>query len=175
MEIFPVLSAIFEGIYGECPYKSPTDMGVNMVGCCIMDDEVCAEASRQEIIRRYYQALARLAKDMGSKEEVYKIELLMKQAKITTDLRRVVGAANERAEKTGSPAAAMELDDGTIITGKTTNLLGASAALLLNVVDVYKRQDHGYGRKTYPFYFSFPPAPLFPFPQQVCRNYFFQF
>lgn len=123
VEIFPVLSAIFEGIYGECPYKSPTDMGVNMVGCCIMDDEVCAEASRQEIIRRYYQALARLAKDMGSKDEVYKIELLMKQAKITTDLRRVVGAANERAEKTGSPAAAMELDDGTIITGKTTNLL----------------------------------------------------
>ena len=107
VEIFPVLSAIFEGIYGECPYKSPTDMGVNMVGCCIMDDEVCAEASRQEIIRRYYQALARLAKDMGSKDEVYKIELLMKQAKITTDLRRVVGAANERAEKTGSPAAAM--------------------------------------------------------------------
>ena len=76
-----------------------------------MDDEVCAEASRQEIIRRYYQALARLAKDMGSKDEVYKIELLMKQAKITTDLRRVVGAANERAEKTGSPAAAMEHPD----------------------------------------------------------------
>ena len=96
VEIFPVLSAIFEGIYGECPYKSPTDMGVNMVGCCIMDDEVCAEASRQEIIRRYYQALARLAKDMGSKDEVYKIELLMKQAKITTDLRRVVGAADSR-------------------------------------------------------------------------------
>ena len=142
VEIFPVLSAIFEGIYGECPYKSPTDMGVNMVGCCIMDDEVCAEASRQEIIRRYYQALARLAKDMGSKEEVYKIELLMKQAKITTDLRRVVGAANERAEKTGSPAAAMELDDGTIITGKTTNLLGASAALLLNVVKVLGNISH---------------------------------
>lgn len=142
VEIFPVLSAIFEGIYGECPYKSPTDMGVNMVGCCIMDDEVCAEASRQEIIRRYYQALARLAKDMGSKDEVYKIELLMKQAKITTDLRRVVGAANERAEKTGSPAAAMELDDGTIITGKTTNLLGASAALLLNVVKVLGNISH---------------------------------
>ena len=146
VEIFPVLSAIFEGIYGECPYKSPTDMGVNMVGCCIMDDEVCAEASRQEIIRRYYQALARLAKDMGSKEEVYKIELLMKQAKITTDLRRVVGAANERAEKTGSPAAAMELDDGTIITGKTTNLLGASAALLLNVVKVLGNISHSSDR-----------------------------
>ena len=142
VEIFPVLSAIFEGIYGECPYKSPTDMGVNMVGCCIMDDEVCAEASRQEIIRRYYQALARLAKDMGSKEEVYKIELLMKQAKITTDLRRVVGAANERAEKTGSPAAAMELDDGRIITGKTSDLLGASSALLLNVLKELAGIDH---------------------------------
>lgn len=136
VEIFPVLSAIFEGIYGECPYKSPTDMGVNMVGCCIVDDDVCIEASRQEIIRRYYQALSRLVKDMGSKEEVYKIEVLMKQAKITTASRRVVGAANERAERTGSPAAALELDDGTIITGKTTNLLGASAALLLNAVKV---------------------------------------
>lgn len=142
VEIFPVLSAIFEGIYGECPYKSPTDMGVNMVGCCIVDDEVCAEASCQEIIRRYYQALTRLVSDVGSKEEVYKIELLMKQAKITTDLRRVVGAANERAEKTGSPAAAMELDDGTIITGKTTNLLGASAALLLNAVKVLGNIPH---------------------------------
>lgn len=136
VEIFPVLSAIFEGIYGECPYKSPTDMGVNMVGCCIVDDDVCIEASRQEIIRRYYQALSRLVKDMGSKEEVYKIEVLMKQAKITTASRRAVGAANERAERTGSPAAALELDDGTIITGKTTNLLGASAALLLNAVKV---------------------------------------
>ncbi len=104
VEIYPVLSAIFEGIFGECPYKSPTDMGVNMVGCCIVDDEACVEASRQEIIRRYYQALSRLAKDMGSKEEVYKIELLMKQAKITTAARRVVGAANERAERTGYPA-----------------------------------------------------------------------
>ena len=129
VEIFPVLSAIFEGIYGECPYKSPTDMGVNMVGCCIVDDEACVEASRQEIIRRYYQALSRLAKDMGSKEEVYKIELLMKQAKITT-------------ERTGYPAAALELDDGTIITGKTTNLLGASAALLLNAVKVLGNIPH---------------------------------
>lgn len=142
VEIFPVLSAIFEGIYGECPYKSPTDMGVNMAGCCIMDDDICMEASRQEIIRRYYQALSRLVKDMGSKDEVYKIELLMKQAKITTDSRRVVGAANERAERTGSPAAAMELDDGTIITGKTTNLLGASAALLLNAVKILGNIPH---------------------------------
>lgn len=142
VEIFPVLSAIFEGIYGQCPYKSPTDMGVNMVGCCIVDDEVCKEASLQEIIRRYYQALARVARDMGSRDEVYKIELLMKQAKITTDMRRVVNAANTLAEKKASPAAAMELDDGTIITGKTTNLLGASAALLLNAVKVLGSIPH---------------------------------
>lgn len=136
VEIFPVLSAIFEGIYGECPYKSPTDMGVNMVGFCMVDDEVCREASLQEIIRRYYQALSRLSRDMGSKEEVYKIELLMKQAKITSDMRKVVNAANNLAEIKGSPAAALELEDGTIVTGKTTNLLGASAALLLNTVKV---------------------------------------
>ena len=134
VEVFPVLSAIFEEIYGECPYKSPTDMGVNMAGFCIVDDEVCREASMQEIIRRYYQALLRLAKDTGSKDEVYKIELILKQAKITTDKRSVVKAANERAEAMGSPCAALQLEDGRVITGKTTNLLGSSAALLLNAV-----------------------------------------
>lgn len=142
VEIFPVLSAIFERIYGECPYKSPTDMGVNMAGLCIVEDEVCRQASMQEIIRRYYQALSRLAKDMGSKEEVYKLELLMKQARISTDMRAVVNAANERAGINGSPAAAMELEDGTVITGKTTNLLGASAALLLNAVKVLGNIPH---------------------------------
>ena len=142
VEIFPVLSAIFEGIYGECPYKSPTDMGVNMAGFCVVDDEACREASMQEIIRRYYQALSRLARDMGSKEEVYKIELLMKQAKITTEMRKVVNAASQLAEEKGSPAAALELDDGTIVTGKTTNLLGASAALLLNAVKVLGNIPH---------------------------------
>ena len=135
IEIFPVLNASFEGIYGSCPYKSPTDMGVNMVGNCISDDEVCCEASRQEIIRRYYQALSRVVKDQpGSKNEVYKIELLMKQAKIVTSMRSVVPAANELAAREGAPAAALELPDGSIVTGKTSNLLGASAALLLNAV-----------------------------------------
>ena len=134
IEIFPVLSAIFEGIYGENPYKSPTDMGVNMAGNCIIDDDVCCEASRQEIIRRYYQSLNRVIKDEGSKDEIYKIELLMKQAKITPESRAVVPAALARAEQEGSPAAAIELPDGTITTGKTSNLLGASAALLLNAV-----------------------------------------
>lgn len=135
IEIFPVLNAIFEGIYGSCPYKSPTDMGVNMVGNCISDDEVCCEASRQEIIRRYYQALSRVVKEQpGAKNEVYKIELLMKQAKIVTSMRSVVPAANELAAVEGAPAAALELPDGSIVTGKTSSLLGASAALLLNAV-----------------------------------------
>lgn len=103
-------------------------MGVNMAGNCIIDDEACCEASRQEILRRYYQALNRVVKEDVGKEEVYKIELLMKQAKLTTDMRKVVPAALKRAEETGAPAAAIELPDGTIATGKTTNLLGASAA-----------------------------------------------
>lgn len=134
VEIFPVLSAIFEGIYGTCPYKSPTDMGVNMVGNCIIDDEACCEASRQEIIRRYYHALNRLAQGDGSGDEVYKIELLMKQAKVTTGQRGVVSAALEKSRENQLPAAAIELPDGTIITGKTSDLLGSSAALLLNAV-----------------------------------------
>ena len=134
VEIFPVLAAMFEGIYGYCPYKSPTDMGVNMAGNCIIDDTICQEASRQEIIRRYYQPLNRLSRDEGSKEEVYKIELLMKQAKITPQDRPVVVAANQLAQKNGSPAAALQLPDGQIVTGKTSALLGASAAALLNAV-----------------------------------------
>ena len=105
VEIFPVLSAIFEGIYGSCPYKSPTDMGVNMVGNCIFDDEACREASYQEIIRRYYHALNRLAKDEGSNEEVYKIELLMKQAKINIHSRQVVSSASDKSRSSPVPPA----------------------------------------------------------------------
>ena len=134
VEIFPVLSAIFEKIYGDNPYKSPTDMGVNMAGNCICDDEACRDASNQEIIRRYYQALNGLAEGTSTEEEVFKIELLMKQAHITVNDRTVVDAALKRAEETGAPAAALELPDGSIITGKTSNLLGASAALLLNAL-----------------------------------------
>ena len=142
IEIFPVLSAIFEGIYGECIYKSPTDMGVNMAGNCIIDDEACCEASNMEIIRRYYTALNNVVNDKGSENEVYKIELLMKQAKITTDDRKVTVAANQRAEKLGVPTAAIELQDGTIITSKTSDLLGASAALLLNALKALGGVDH---------------------------------
>lgn len=134
VEIFPVLDAIFEKIYGKNPYKSPTDMGVNMAGNCICDDEVCREASNQEIIRRYYSALKGLAQGTSDEEEVYKIKLLMNQAHITIAKRKVVDAALKRAKETGAPAAALELEDGTIITGKTTPLLGASAAMLLNAL-----------------------------------------
>lgn len=134
VEIFPVLSAIFERIFGKCPYQSPTDMGVNMAGNCIVDDEVCREASKQEIIRRYYQALAGRVEETSTDEEVFKLELLMKQAGISPENRKGTVAAKERADQTGGPAAAIELEDGQIITGKTSDLLGASAALLLNTL-----------------------------------------
>lgn len=141
VEIFPVLSAIFERIFGESPYKSPTDMGVNMAGNCIIDDEICKEASRQEIVRRYYQALNDLAEGTKTEEEAFKIELIMKQAKVAVNDRRVVPAALKRAQLTGGPAAALELPDGRIITGKTSDLLGPSAALLLNALKTLAHLD----------------------------------
>ena len=134
VEIFPVLDAIFERIYGKNPYKSPTDMGVNMAGNCICDDQVCCDASNQEIIRRYYAALKGLAQGKSQEEEAFKIELLMKQAHISINDRKVVGAALDKAEKTHGPAAALELPDGQIMTGRTTPLLGPSAAVLLNAL-----------------------------------------
>lgn len=143
IEIFPVLNAIFERIYGENRYyKSPTDMGVNMAGNCIIDDEACCEASRMEIIRRYYTAMNKIAKEDGGENELYKIELLMKQAKITPADRKVTVAAMDRANKLGVPTAAMELPDGTIVTSKTSDLLGASAALLLNTLKQLAQIDH---------------------------------
>ena len=134
VEAFPVLVAIFEKILGHCPYKSPTDMGVNMVGNCIVDDEAVRFASRQEIIRRYYVAMCEQKQGKGSDETVRKLELLMKKAGVTPAERKVVAPALQRAEQTGAPAAAMELPDGTIVTGKTSDLLGASSALLLNAL-----------------------------------------
>ena len=136
IEIYPVLAAMFEGIYGHCPYKSPTDMGVNMAGNCIVDDEACQVASKQEIIRRYYQSVNRFVRDEATKDEVYKQELIMKQAKITVDDRAVVPVANKLAEETGSAAAALELPDGTIVTGSTSDLLGPSSAVLLNAIKI---------------------------------------
>ena len=134
VEIFPVLNAIFERISGKSPYKSPTDMGVNMVGNCIIDDEATREASAQEIIRRYYAALCGVRAGKEKQDTVFKIELLMKQAGLTVDARKVIAAAVNKAEETGEPAAAMELPDGSVITGKTSSLLGASSALILNAL-----------------------------------------
>ena len=128
--------------YGENPYKSPTDMGVNMAGNCICDDEVCKEASRQEIIRRYYRTMDRFLSGECPKEETYKVELLMNQAGVTVHDRKVVDAALARAEETGAPAAALELPDGRIVTGKTSDLLGASAALILNALKELAGIDH---------------------------------
>lgn len=142
IEIFPVLNALFEGIYGENPYKSPTDMGVNMVGFCISDNDVCCQASNNEIIRRYFTALNRLAVGDGSDNEVNKIALLMKQAKIDISYRRCVTAARARAEISGKPCSAIELSDGTIITAESGDLLGPSAALILNTVKHLAGIDH---------------------------------
>ncbi len=134
VEAFPVLVAMFERILGQCPYKSPTDMGVNMVGSCITDDAVVWEASRQEILRRYYTALCDQKQGKAEDSQIFKLELLMKKAGVCAEQRRVVAPALEKAEATGKPAAAMELPDGRIVTGKTSSLLGACAALLLNAL-----------------------------------------
>ena len=142
VEIFPVLQAIFEKIMGDCPYKSPTDMGVNMAGNCIVDDDVCCEASRQEIIRRYYKSCGALLTGTGTEEEVRKIELLLKQAHASLEDRKVVSASLQKEQETGGPAAALELPDGHIVTGKTSELLGASSALLLNALKELAGIDH---------------------------------
>ena len=142
VEIFPVLNAMFQRIYGESPYKSPTDMGVNMAGNCICDDDACQEASRQEIIRRYYASRRRLLLGACSEEETYKLEMLMNQANITVHDRPVVDAALTEAERTNGPAAALELPDGSIVTGKTSDLLGACSALLLNALKELAGIEH---------------------------------
>lgn len=142
IEIFPVLNSLFEGIYGENPYKSPTDMGVNMVGFCISDDQVCSEASKNEIIRRYFTALNSMAHGDGNEAEVNKIALLFNQAKIDVAYRRPVVAARERATLSGVPCSAIELADGTIITAETSELLGPSAALILNAIKYLAGIDH---------------------------------
>ena len=147
IEIYPVLDALFTSIYGESPYKSPTDMGVNMVGFCISDDEVCCEASRQEIIRRYFRALCQMADGAVNDAEIQKLALLLKQVGINTAYRKTVVAARERKEQSGGNqpfvhAAAIELEDGRIITAGSSDLLGSSAALLLNVMKELAGIDH---------------------------------
>ena len=134
VEIFPVVRACMERMLGSCPYKSPTDMGVNMAGNCIFDADAVREAANNEIIRRYYEALCKRSRGEGDDNEVMKIELLMEQAGTSIADRACIAAANARADETGAPAAALELPDGRIVTGKTTSLLGASSALLLNAL-----------------------------------------
>ena len=134
IEIFPVLKAIFERIYGECPYKSPTDMGVNMAGNSIVDDAACREASCQEVIRRYYKTACALRQGLASESELSRLELLMRTLGIDFSDRKAVPAALALAEQTGEPAAAIELPDGRVVTGRTKELLGASAAALLNAL-----------------------------------------
>ncbi len=134
IEIFPVLHAILEHISGESPYKSPTDMGVNMAGYCITDDEAVSEASRQEIVRRYFAALCAQRKGTGKADEVYKLEILLKKAGVTVNDRRAVPKALEKAAVSGDTAAAIELNDGTVVTGRTSDLLGATSAMLLNAL-----------------------------------------
>ncbi|MBQ0063689.1 MAG: DUF1846 domain-containing protein [Prevotella sp.] len=142
IEIFPVLNAIFEGIYGENPYKSPTDMGVNMIGFCISDEEVCNEASRAEIIRRYYSALCNLAANKATEREVGTISLLMKQMQLQRKDRHAVEVALKRKEQSGVPSAAIELSDGTLISAETSALLGPCAALILNATKHLAGIDH---------------------------------
>ena len=134
VEVFPVLAAMFEKITGESPYKSPTDMGVNMAGNCIVDDEAVCAAARQEIIRRYYTALCDRRRGQGSDEIVYQLELLMRQAGATEEMRPVIAAAEGRAEETGEPAVAIQLPGGEVVTGKTSELMGASSSALLNAL-----------------------------------------
>lgn len=134
IEIFPVLNEIFERIYGVSPYKSPTDMGVNMAGNCIFDDEAVKEASKQEVIRRYYKALVKKKNGENVANEIYNLELLMKQLEITPEYRKCVEPALKKSDETGAPAAAIELSDGTVVLGKTSSLLGASSAALLNAL-----------------------------------------
>ncbi len=145
IEIFPVLRAMFTQIYGESPYESPTDMGVNMAGYCITDNDIVCDASKQEIIRRYYAALCAVRQGLAEQGEITKLELLMNTLEVTTSIRKVVSAALEKSEQTeGMPAVAIETPDGQIVTGKTSNLLGASSAALLNVLKVFGGIDDEY-------------------------------
>ena len=134
VEIFPVLSAIFKKIQGQSPYQSPTDMGVNMAGNCIVDDAACCAASRMEILRRYYTACVERRKGKGDEETVRKLELVMQQAGVTAEICPAVSAALTKAEATGGPAGAMVLPDGRVVTGRTSDTLGAASAMLLNAL-----------------------------------------
>ena len=144
IEIFPVLKAMFVQIYGKSPYESPTDMGVNCAGLCITDNDAVCEASKQEIVRRYYSALCSVRKGLAEQSEILKLELLMNTLGIDTSVRKSVSAALDKAAESGTPSVAIETNDGRIVTGKTSNLLGASSAALLNVLKVLGNIDDSY-------------------------------
>ena len=139
VEIYPVVEAMFRTIYGECPYKSPTDMGVNMVGNAIIDDEICREASKQEIIRRYYETACNVKRGSSASNRLHKMEMLMRSYGLSTDMRLTVPAATTVAEQTGLAAVAIELPDGKIVTGRTSDLMGPSCAALLNALKYLAR------------------------------------
>jgi uncharacterized protein (UPF0371 family) len=143
IEIFPVLSAMLSKIMGSSPYKSPTDMGVNMAGYCITNEDVVCDASKQEVIRRYYAAQIEVRKGLISKDAISKIEILMQKLNINISDRKVVGKALDKEKSTGAPACALQMSDGQIVTGKTGKLLGASAAALLNALKVLGGIDDG--------------------------------
>lgn len=136
IEVFPVLNEMLGQIMGISPYKSPTDMGVNMAGNCIVDDEAVQKAAKEEIIRRYFNALRQRKQGNGNDRIVTKIDLLMKQLEIKEDDRKVVAAVRKKAESVKVPVAAAELEDGTVVTGKAGDLLGASPAMILNALKV---------------------------------------
>jgi len=161
VEIFPVLNALFEHVWGKSPYQSPTDMGVNMVGYCITDDAVCCEAAKKEILRRYYTARCSFLQGHAAREEAEKIQLLMKRLNVDDSLRPVIGAARCRAEATGEPALALELPVGEVITGKTTDLLGPSAAVILNAL----KKLAGISKAVH----LIPPAVIEPIQELKCR------
>lgn len=144
IEIFPVLETLFREIYGTCPYKSPTDMGVNMIGSAISNDEVCCEASRQEIIRRFLSTQCAVKRGDADQEQVKKLEVLMNSLDLTDEDRPALKAARLRAKETEAPATAIELPDGTVITGRTTDLLGASCAALLNALKYLAQINDGF-------------------------------
>jgi uncharacterized protein (UPF0371 family) len=144
IEIFPVLKAMFNLIYGKSPYQSPTDMGVNRAGDCITDNDAVCEASKQEIVRRYYSALCSVRKGMSEQSEILKLELLMNTLGIDTSIRSAVSAALDKSNETGTPSVAIEINDGDIVTGKTSNLLGASSAALLNALKKLGGIDDSY-------------------------------
>lgn len=134
VETFPVLKEIFKQILGSSPYQSPTDMGVNMAGFAIVDDEVCQRSAKEEMLRRYYATACQVRKGNCPKSELDKQEFLLKRADLKPEDRAIVPAALKRQAETGKPCAAIQLENGEIVVGRTSRLLGAAASVVLKVL-----------------------------------------